>query len=94
MPTRETLRIRVQKPAPDELKRLKVDSWPIWEKEASAFPWHYDQSETCYLLEGKVKVKTDSETVEFGAGDLVIFPKGLSCTWMIQEPVRKHYQFS
>jgi len=75
------------------LQKLGVKSWPIWEKEPSTFPWHYDDTETCYLLTGKVNVKTDEEEVEFGAGDLVTFPEGLSCEWAISEHVKKHYKF-
>jgi hypothetical protein len=26
-------------------------------------------------------------------GDFVRFPKGLSCIWDIEEPVKKHYDF-
>ncbi|MFP3875020.1 MAG: cupin domain-containing protein, partial [Thiohalophilus sp.] len=26
-------------------------------------------------------------------GDLVTFPAGMSCTWEIREPVKKHYDF-
>lgn len=33
------------------------------------------------------------ERVEMGAGDLVTFPKGMSCTWEIHKPVEKHYDF-
>jgi hypothetical protein len=87
------LKICVEKPSATQLQSLGVKSWPIWEKEISTFPWHYDETETCYLLQGKVRVKTGSETVEFGTGDLVTFPVGLSCTWEITEPVRKHYKF-
>ena len=87
-------KIEVQKPTEEALKQLAVFSWPIWEKEVSCFDWHYDDTEVCYLLEGKVVVKTkDGTQVEFGAGDLVTFPKGLSCVWDIKEPVRKHYNF-
>lgn len=31
--------------------------------------------------------------VEFGAGDLVVFPNKMSCTWEVSETVDKHYQF-
>ncbi|KAL1203211.1 hypothetical protein V5N11_015441 [Cardamine amara subsp. amara] len=31
--------------------------------------------------------------VEFGAGDIVTFPKGLSCTWDVSLSVDKHYIF-
>ncbi|BBH10114.1 RmlC-like cupins superfamily protein [Prunus dulcis] len=46
-------------------------------------PAEVDAEETCYLLKGRVKAypKGSSESVEFGAGDLVTIPKGLSCTW-------------
>jgi uncharacterized cupin superfamily protein len=80
-----------------DIKRLEeigVTSWPIWEKEVSEFPWHYDEMETCYLLEGEVIVTPDGgEPVRFGKGDLVTFPKGVSCTWNVLKPVRKHYKF-
>jgi len=35
----------------------------------------------------------DGRRVELGAGDLVTFPVGLSCTWEVKEPVRKRYNF-
>lgn len=81
---------------PDEarLEELGVRTWPIWEKEASEFPWFYDDKETCYLLEGDVVVTPDSgNPVEFGKGDLLTFPRGMSCTWLIKSDVRKHYRF-
>jgi len=33
------------------------------------------------------------ELVEIGKGDLVFFPKGMSCTWMIRKDARKYYKF-
>ncbi|HEY9650346.1 MAG TPA: cupin domain-containing protein, partial [Coleofasciculaceae cyanobacterium] len=48
----------------------------------------------CYLLEGEVIVTPDDgEPVQFGKGDLVTFPAGMSCTWKILQDVRKHYRF-
>jgi len=88
------MKIKVMKPDKADLEKDGVMSWPIWEKEVSRFDWHYDDTEECYLLEGKVVVETeDGEKVEFGKGDFVSFPKGLSCIWDIKAPVRKHYNF-
>ena len=88
------MKIEVKKPERDDLEKDGVMSWPIWEKEVSRFDWHYDQTEECYLLKGKVVVETeDGERVEFGKGDFVRFPKGLSCVWDVKEPVKKHYDF-
>jgi len=84
----------VQKLTQDQLKKMGVFQWPIWEKEVFRFPWVYDSIEECFFLEGKVTVETkDGKSLSFGRGDFVTFPKGLSCTWNIKEPVRKHYNF-
>jgi len=87
------MKIIIEKPSEEKLKQLNVSSWGIWECEPSTFDWHYDDRETCYLLEGKVTVKTGDQEVQLEKGDLGIFPKGLDCVWMVHEKVKKHYQF-
>lgn len=78
-----------------ELDAKGVFGWPVWEKEVSKFDWSYDSSERCYFLKGRVTVTPKAgKPVSFGKGDFVTFPKGLSCTWEVHEPVRKHYNFS
>ena len=85
--------ISITKKTDSELDTLGVRSWRIWTCEVSEFPWEYAEKETCFLLEGDVEVSTEEETVRFGTGDFVVFPKGLKCTWRVMEPVRKHYNF-
>ena len=85
--------IEIEKPDENELNKRNVKSWPIWQKEVSKFDWHYDSTEECYLLEGKVVVETDDGKVAFGKGDFVTFNKGLTCVWDVKEPVKKHYNF-
>lgn len=87
-------RIRVEKePDPARLRQLGVERWPIWTKEVSTFPWTYDTEETCYFLEGEVVVTPEGgQAVTVGKGDLVTFPAGMSCTWDVRRPVRKHYR--
>ncbi len=81
-------------PPDDRLEELGVMDWPIWTKEISEFPWSYDEPETCYFLEGDVVVTPEGgEPVTVGKGDLVTFPQGMSCTWNVRRPVRKHYRF-
>jgi uncharacterized cupin superfamily protein len=83
-----------RKPSPERLRELGVESWPIWTKEVSKFPWSYGEPETCYFLEGEVVVTPESgEPVTVGEGDLVTFPTGMACTWDVRRPVRKHYTF-
>ncbi len=87
--------IRIERDPPRErLEALGVEGWPVWSCGVSTFPWTYDEIETCYLLEGEVVVTPEGgEPVTIRAGDLVTFPKGLSCTWEVRSPVRKHYSF-
>ncbi|WP_348944280.1 cupin domain-containing protein [Chitinibacter sp. FCG-7] len=73
---------------------LGIKRWPVWEKEVSTFPWTYDCSETCWLIEGEVIVTPNGgKPVTMYAGDLATFPAGMSCTWQITAPLRKHFQF-
>lgn len=96
MKTSQIRQIQIQhQPSQEQLDRLGVNSWPIWTKEVSEFPWTYGLTETCYFLAGEVTVTPDGGvSVEMGAGDLVTFPAGMSCTWKIHLSVKKHYQFS
>lgn len=81
-------------PDAGRLSELGVSKWPTWSKEVSVFPWTYGESETAYVLEGEVVVTPEGgEPVKFGKGDLVIFPAGMSCTWDVRQPLRKHYRF-
>lgn len=85
------MKITICQPTKQEIEKMSQE--PIWTKEISTFPWHYDEPETCLILEGEVTVKTATETVSFKAGDLVIFPSGLDCIWEIKKAVKKHYKF-
>jgi uncharacterized protein len=87
------MKIDVCTPTPKDLKDIDFPSWGTWECPVSNFPWHYDQKETCYITEGHVIVETKDQKVEFKKGDMVFFPKGLSCKWTVLEPVKKYYRF-
>jgi len=85
--------IKIEKPDRKKLETLGVSRWSPWECDVSTFDWKYDSDEICYILEGKVKVKTPKEEVEINRGDLVTFPKGLKCTWDVLKKIRKVYTF-
>ena len=83
-----------KEPSPMKLDVLGVEDWELWEKEPSEFPWHYAQTETCYVLEGEAVITPDDggEAVTIRAGDLVVFMSGLTCRWQVRSPLRKHYR--
>lgn len=81
-------------PSEARLKELGVTNWSTWTKEVSVFPWSYSDREIAYVLEGEVVVTPKGgDPVRFGPGDLVTFPAGMSCTWDVRKPLRKHYRF-
>ncbi|MEI8063687.1 MAG: cupin domain-containing protein [Verrucomicrobiota bacterium] len=83
----------VHQPSLSYLEKLGVLQWDIWEKEISEFPWYYDEQELCYFLAGEVIVTPAGGPITIMKGDFVTFPAGLSCTWQVLKPVRKHYRF-
>jgi hypothetical protein len=87
------MKISIEKKSLEEITKMGILNWPIWECEVSEFPWTYSEKESCLILEGEIEVKTEFETVKIIPGDFVVFPKGLSCTWKVSKPVRKHYTF-
>jgi hypothetical protein len=88
------LNIKISHLTNKEMEEQGVLSWPIWSCEVSEFDWEYSDEESCLLLDGEVEVSSDIETVSFGAGDFVVFPRGLKCRWNVIKPVRKHYTFN
>ncbi|EEF34185.1 conserved hypothetical protein [Ricinus communis] len=86
--------VKIEKnPSQSKLDELGVTTWPKWSGQPSKIPWTFKTTETIYLLEGKVKVSVDGYegSFEIGAGDLVVFPKGMKITWDVLEAVSKHY---
>ncbi|KAG4928964.1 hypothetical protein JHK85_055450 [Glycine max] len=82
------------KPTELRLLELGVISWTKWGRAPGQYESHTEAQETYFLLRGRVKfIPKDStyDPIEFGAGDLVTIPKGLTCTWDISVAVDAHY---
>ena len=88
------MNIQINKLTASEIAKKEIKSWPIWTCDVSEFDWEYSEQESCLLLEGEVEVSSNFETVKFGVGDYVVFPRGLKCRWKVIKPVRKHYSFN
>jgi uncharacterized cupin superfamily protein len=62
----------------------------IWHCTAGSFRWFYDEDETCLILDGGMTLYFDDGTqATCGPGDLVVFPAGTTCVWVIEKEVRK-----
>jgi len=85
--------ITIKKISTSEFRKMGINNWPIWEKDASVFEWNYEEVEQFYLIQGKVKIKAEGKEYQVLPGDFVTCPKGLDCNWEIEEYVKKHYHF-
>lgn len=84
--------IKVWQPSKEEIENSS--RWETWKKETSEFPWTYDETETCYILQGEAIVSDNNgNSVHFKAGDMVRFDQGLKCTWHIKQDIKKKYMF-
>ncbi|MCK5267943.1 MAG: cupin domain-containing protein [Spirochaetes bacterium] len=85
--------IKIEQPDKQQLDQMGIDSWSSWGCGVETFDWKYSSEEVAYILKGKVIVSTDQGDVIIQKGDLVTFPKGLACTWKVEEPIEKVYTF-
>ncbi len=91
---------KAEKPVPkvypatkDELEALKCESWPTWSSEVREIQASYDKTEVCHVIAGEVLIQHALGTVTAEAGQMLILPKGLECTWKVLKPVKKHYRY-
>ncbi len=83
--------MKVRKATLEDIKL--TEDWGTWDKEPSEFPWHYDEKETYYILEGSATVTDDNgNQISFASGDWVEFMEGLSCTWKISKTIKKGFR--
>lgn len=92
--------ITVTKMSKDEAEsKHKISKWGTWGCEVSKFDWEYSGTETAYVLEGEVLVTltgawASCKPTKVEAGDLVVFPDGMTCVWDVTKPIKKHFNFS
>lgn len=62
----------------------------LWDCSAGSFEWHYTFDETIHFLEGGATITgPDGITRDYGPGDMVFFPTGISARWKVDCYVRK-----
>jgi len=82
-------------PSPARQEVERIDRWPTWKCQSEEFDWRYDMTEVAYVLDGEATIipADGRKTVTIKRGDVVTFPKGMECTWIIGEKFQKHYKF-
>ena len=70
--------------------RDRASSVVVWECTAGRFNWHYSDDETVVVISGEVFITTmEGEEKRLGPGDIGFFPSGSSCTWRVNNHVKK-----
>jgi uncharacterized protein len=66
-------------------------SWVmVWECTAGRFNWQYSEDETVVVISGEVFITTEKgEERRLGQGDMGFFPAGSSCTWRVDDRIKK-----
>ena len=68
----------------------RTSSIMVWECTAGRFNWHYSEDETVVVISGEVFITSEKgEERRLGQGDMGFFPAGSSCTWRINDRVKK-----
>jgi uncharacterized cupin superfamily protein len=68
----------------------RTSSIVVWECTAGRFDWHYSEDETVVIISGEVFITTEKgEERRLGQGDMGFFPAGSSCTWRVNDRVKK-----
>jgi uncharacterized protein len=62
----------------------------VWECTAGRFNWHYSEDEVVVVISGEVFITTENgEIRRLRQGDMGFFPAGSSCTWLINDSIKK-----
>jgi uncharacterized protein len=68
----------------------RTSSIMVWECTAGRFNWHYSEDETVVIISGEVFITIEKDKEKrLGQGDVGFFPAGSSCTWRINDRVKK-----
>ena len=64
----------------------KVYDWGLWTSHAAAFPWHFDDFVSLYVLAGNAVVTPTGawlfhRLLMLRPGDMVLLPKGFAASW-------------
>nr|WP_246317631.1 cupin domain-containing protein [Hyphomicrobium methylovorum] len=64
----------------------------IWEAMPGTYHTTYDKYEFVHLISGRITITPDGgQPIEFNPGDAFAVEAGFTGTWVITEPVRKHF---
>jgi uncharacterized protein len=62
----------------------------VWECTAGRFDWHYSEEELAVVINGEAFITNEKGAERrLGQGDTGFFPAGSSCTWRVNNRVKK-----
>ena len=63
----------------------------IWQSTAGSWRVTYNEHEFCHITAGRVRLRNDVQSWEFGPGQSFVIPAGFTGVWEVIEPMSKLY---
>ena len=63
----------------------------IWQSTVGSWRVTYNEHEFCHITSGRVRLRSDVQSWEFGPGQSFVIPAGFSGVWEVIEPMSKLY---
>ena len=63
----------------------------IWQSTVGSWRVTYNEHEFCHITSGRVRLRSDAQSWEFGPGQSFVIPAGFTGIWEVIEPMSKLY---
>jgi uncharacterized cupin superfamily protein len=63
----------------------------IWQSTVGSWRVTYNEHEFCHITRGRVRLRSDVQSWEFGPGQSFVIPAGFTGVWEVIEPMAKLY---
>ena len=63
----------------------------IWQSTVGSWRVTYNEHEFCHITSGRVRLRNDARSWEFGPGQTFVIPAGFAGVWEVLEPMSKLY---
>ena len=63
----------------------------VWQSTVGSWRVTYNEHEFCHITSGRVRIRDEVRSWEFGPGESFVIPAGFAGVWEVLEPMSKLY---
>ena len=76
----------------EKAKELGIENWTPFERMGPAtIDWTAEEQEAAYIMEGETSIIINDTKIDLRPGNMVLFPKSTTCTWITPQYYKKVY---